>query len=244
MSLLWLVSLWRRDASIVDIFWAPAFFVLAVSYVWATPDEQATGSRTVIILLLSGLWALRLSGYILWRNWGESEDRRYQTIRARNQPYFALKSLFMVFWLQGVLAWIISLPLLAAILGRQSLGWLDSIALILWGVGFLFEAMGDWQLARFKADPAHQGKVMQRGLWAYTRHPNYFGNCCLWWGFFLLALSAGGWWSIIGPVLMTFLLLKVSGVSLLEQDISERRPDYRAYIERTNAFIPGPRRAA
>ena len=145
--------------------------------------------------------------------------------------------------MQGVLAWLISLPLLAGILGQQSLGWLDIAAVSLWCIGFLFEAVGDWQLARFKADPANKGRVMDRGLWRYSRHPNYFGNCCLWWGFYLLALAAGGWWSIISPILMTFLLLKVSGVSLLEQDITERRPAYRDYIQRTNAFVPGPSRA-
>jgi steroid 5-alpha reductase family enzyme len=106
-----------------------------------------------------------------------------------------------------------------------------------------FEAGGDWQLARFKADPAHRGKVLDSGLWRYTRHPNYFGNALIWWGFFLLALSAGGWWTVVSPALMTFLLLKVSGVVLLEKDISDRRPEYRAYIQRTNAFFPGPPRA-
>jgi len=244
MTLAWLMSLWRRDVSIVDAFWAPAFWVAALSYAWAAPVAVSDGTRTTLILLLSGLWALRLSGYIVWRNWGAGEDRRYQAIRARNEPNFKWKSLFLVFWLQGFLAWLISLPLLAAILGKQSLGGLDSVALLVWGVGFLFEAVGDWQLARFKANPANRGKVMERGLWAYTRHPNYFGNCCIWWGFYLLALAAGGWWSIIGPLLMTFLLLKVSGVSLLEQDISTRRPAYREYIKRTNAFIPGPKRVS
>ena len=259
LTMVWLVSVWRRDASIVDAFWSIAFLVAALSYWVAAPEvamndaatniepgsgsDSGIGPRAVLIISLTALWALRLAGYISWRNWGEGEDRRYQAIRARNSPYFAGKSLFIIFWLQGVLAWLISLPLLAGILGQQSLGWLDIAAVSLWCIGFLFEAVGDWQLARFKADPANKGRVMDRGLWRYSRHPNYFGNCCLWWGFYLLALAAGGWWSIISPILMTFLLLKVSGVSLLEQDITERRPAYRDYIQRTNAFVPGPSRA-
>ncbi|MDV7392590.1 DUF1295 domain-containing protein, partial [Arthrospira platensis SPKY1] len=148
-----------------------------------------------------GLWALRLSAYITWRNWGEEEDRRYQQIRERNQPGFAYKSLYLVFGLQGVLAWIISLPLLAAIHANAPLDWLAYLGVLVWLVGMAFEAGGDWQLARFKADPAHRGKVLDSGLWRYTRHPNYFGNALVWWGFFLLALSAGGWWAVVAPAL-------------------------------------------
>jgi steroid 5-alpha reductase family enzyme len=233
----WLVSLAKRDVGIVDSLWAVMFFIAAVTYALAL-DE--TGPRATLILVLVGLWALRLSGYITWRNHGEPEDRRYQQIRANNEPNFAFKSLYIVFGLQGVIAWIVSLPLLAAIASPAPWGWLDYLGLALWGVGMVFEAGGDFQLARFKADPANKGKVMDRGLWRYTRHPNYFGNACIWWGFFLIALSAGGWWAIISPLLMTFLLLKVSGVSMLEKDIHERRPKYRDYILRTNAFFPGP----
>jgi steroid 5-alpha reductase family enzyme len=149
-----------------------------------------------------------------------------------------------VFGLQAALAWVISLPLLAATGSTAPLGWLDAAGVALWLVGMIFEAGGDWQLARFKRDPANRGKVLDTGLWRYTRHPNYFGDFCVWWGFFLIALSAGGWWSIVGPLAMSFLLLKVSGVALLEKDIGERRPAYRDYIRRTNAFFPGPPRAA
>jgi steroid 5-alpha reductase family enzyme len=147
-----------------------------------------------------------------------------------------------VFIFQAVLAWIISLPLHGAVNGTSELGTLDYIGVALWIVGFAFEAGGDWQLARFRRDPANAGKVMDRGFWRYTRHPNYFGDACVWWGFYCIALSAGAWWSIIGPAIMTVLLLKVSGVKLLERDIGQRRPDYAEYIRRTNAFIPGPRK--
>ena len=231
----WLVSLLKRDVSIVDSLWSIMFWLAAITYYVTLPD---TGPRATLILLLVSLWALRLSLYITWRNWGEPEDRRYQAIRANNEPNFAIKSLYIVFILQGFLAWIISLPLLAAAYSPASLGALDYLGVILWLTGMVFEAGGDYQLQRFKADASNRGKVMSSGLWRYTRHPNYFGNACIWWGFGLIALAAGGWWALISPIIMTVLLLKVSGVSLLEQDIGERRPDYANYIEQTNAFFP------
>jgi len=145
--------------------------------------------------------------------------------------------------LQAGLAWVISLPLLAAINSTTPLGWLDALGVMLWFIGLVFEAGGDWQLSRFKGDPVNRGKVLDTGLWRYTRHPNYFGDFCVWWGFFFIALSSGAWWSVVGPLVMSILLLKVSGVALLEKDIGDRRPDYNAYIQRTNAFFPGPPRA-
>ena len=143
-----------------------------------------------------------------------------------------------MFGLQAVLAWIISLPLLAAANSSGPPGLLDALGAGLWALGFVFEACGDQQLAHFKADPANAGKVMDRGLWRYTRHPNYFGEFCLWWGYYALALAGGGWWSLPGPLLMSVLLLKVSGVTLLEKDIGERRPAYADYIRRTSPFFP------
>jgi steroid 5-alpha reductase family enzyme len=181
---------------------------------------------------------LRLAVYITWRNWGEGEDRRYQAIRANNEPHFALKSLYIVFLLQAAIAWVVSLPLSTAIASNAEIGPLDYLGLAIWSLGLVFEAGGDLQLARFKADPENQGRVMDRGLWRFTRHPNYFGNACIWWGFGLIGVAAGSWWSLLSPLVMTVLLLKVSGVSLLEQDIGERRPAYADYIRRTNAFVP------
>lgn len=237
--LTWLVSLVRRDVSIVDSLWSIMFLIAALVYALVLPDY---GPRSALVLGLVAFWSIRLAAYITWRNWGEGEDRRYQQIRANNEPHFALKSLYIVFGLQGVIAWIVSLPLLAAMANPGNLNVLDYAGIALWLVGMVFEAGGDLQLARFKADPANEGKVMDRGLWRYTRHPNYFGNACIWWGFFLIALAAGGWWAVISPVVMTLLLLKVSGVALLEKDIGQRRPEYADYIRRTNAFIPGPPR--
>jgi steroid 5-alpha reductase family enzyme len=236
----WVLSVLRRNVAIVDSLWSLMFVLTAAVYASGAP---ALGTRAIIALVLVTVWALRLSIYITARNWGHGEDRRYQAIRARNQPYFALKSLYLVFGLQAMMAWIISLPLLGAILSPRPLGTLDAAGVTLWLVGLAFEAGGDWQLARFKADPANRGKVMDRGFWRLTRHPNYFGDFCVWWGFYLLAASAGAWWSAIGPLLMSVLLMKVSGVTLLEKDIGERRPGYAEYKRRTNPFFPGlPRR--
>lgn len=233
----WLISLLKRDVSIVDSLWSLMFLLAALTYTITLPE---TGPRAAIVLILVAIWAVRLSVYITWRNWGEGEDRRYQKIRANNEPNFELKSLFIVFLLQGVIAWVVSLPLLVAAASTAPLGLVDYAGIALWVVGMVFEAGGDFQLARFKSDPDNQGKVMDRGLWRYTRHPNYFGNACLWWGFGLIALAAGAWWALVSPVIMTFLLLKVSGVSLLEEDIGDRRPKYADYVERTSAFFPLP----
>jgi steroid 5-alpha reductase family enzyme len=149
---------------------------------------------------------------------------------------------YLVFGLQAVMAWIIALPLLGAVVSDGPLGAADWVGVVLWLVGFYFEAAGDWQLVRFKADEANRGRVMDRGLWGLTRHPNYFGEFCMWWGLYVMAAAAGAWWSIVGPMLMSFLLLRVSGVTLLERDIGDRRPQYAEYRRRTNAFFPGPPR--
>ena len=241
-ALTWLASLVRHDVSLVDRVWS----VLIVGAGWVYLVQLPTaGARGLAMLLLASLWALRLSLFITWRNWGHGEERRYQEIRERNQPGFAFKSLYLVFMLQAVLAWVVSAPFLAGAQPGRPLNLLDALGLLLAAFGLVFEAVGDWQLARFKADAAHKGQVMDRGLWRYTRHPNYFGEACVWWGLWLVALAGAGWsgaWTVVSPLLMTVLLLKVSGVSLLEKDITERRPAYRAYVARTNAFIPGPPR--
>ncbi|MEF7615899.1 DUF1295 domain-containing protein [Aquincola sp. MAHUQ-54] len=249
-ALTWLASLVRRDASLVDRVWSLMIAAPAVAYVVmltqaGAPGDEGGGSRGAWMLAVLLAWAVRLAAYVTWRNWGHGEDRRYQAIRARNQPGFGLRSLYLVFGLQAVLAWVVSAPLLVGAASPSALGPLDAAGLALAVFGLVFEAVGDAQMARFQADPAHRGQVMDRGLWAYTRHPNYFGEACVWWGLWLAAVSGAGWagaWSIVSPLLMTVLLLKVSGVSLLEQDIADRRPAYRDYVARTNAFFPGPPR--
>jgi len=237
----WLASLVRRDASLVDRVWALCIAGAGAVYFFSLQPQA--GPRGLCMLLVAAAWALRLSLFITRRNWGHGEDRRYRMIRERNQPNFGLKSLWLVFGLQAVLAWIVSAPLLAGMVGSPALNLLDVAGLAIGVFGIGFEAVGDAQMARFKADRANAGRVMDRGLWRYTRHPNYFGEACVWWGLWLVAMAGSGWggaWSAVSPVLMTVLLLKVSGVSLLEKDIAERRPAYRAYIARTNAFVPGP----
>ena len=235
----WLASLVQHDVSLVDRVWSLIVAVPVAAYAWALPPGNDPRFAVMSVVLV--FWAVRLAAYVTWRNWGHGEDRRYQAIRARNEPGFRAQE---------------RLPDLRAP-GGAGLARLDAIsrsggaaravdaarlrsARSLAVFGFVFEAIGDQQLASFKADPANRGKVMDRGVWRYTRHPNYFGECCVWWGFFVMALSAGGWWAVLSPLLMTGLLLKVSGVALLEKDIGERRPEYRDYIRRTNAFFPGP----
>lgn len=236
----WAVSVGQRNVTIIDSLWALFIFGAALGYAMTGP----AGPRAALVLVLAAIWALRLTGYLTWRNHGKPEDRRYREIRERNEPGFSWKSLYLVFGLQALLAVVVALPLIGAISAASPWSMLDAIGVLLWLIGFGFEAIGDWQLARFKADPANRGRVMASGLWRYTRHPNYFGECCLWWGFFVIALAGGAWWSVISPVLMTVLLLRVSGVALLERDIAERRPEYRDYSLRTPAFLPWFPRAA
>jgi steroid 5-alpha reductase family enzyme len=238
----WLVSLAKNDVSIVDSLWSLMFLLIAGFCFFA--DGGAGSARAGLVLGLVAVWSLRLSGYITLRNHGQPEDYRYQQIRERNQPNFRFKSLYLVFWLQAALAWLIAMPLAVAVFSDSPLGWLDLAAFALWMIGMTFEVGGDTQLAAFKRDPSNKGKVLDTGLWRYTRHPNYFGEFTLWWGYWLFAVAAGGWWTLASPLLMSFLLLKVSGVALLEKDIGERRPKYADYIRRTNAFFPGPPRGA
>ena len=232
----WLISVFKRDVSIVDSIWSLMFLGAAVVYLW---NNNAIGLREALIFSLVLIWALRLAIYLTWRNWGQPEDYRYQQIRENNSPLFALKSLVIIFTLQALLAWLVSLPLLVSLSTTHSFSLLDGLALFLWLFGMTFETTADLQLYRFKSRTENRGKVLDSGLWRYSRHPNYFGEFCIWWGFYLFAVSSGGWWTVLSPLIMTFLLLRFSGVALLEKDIHERRPAYRAYIARTNAFIPG-----
>ena len=236
----WIFSVIKKDVSFVDSLWSLFFLIAATVFAFYGPLNSVRGQ---LVLLLVTIWALRLSIYITARNWGESEDYRYQTIRANNQPGFAFKSLYIVFGLQGILAWLVAMPLFPAITAATALNAVDFFAGALWLVGFVFEAGGDYQLSRFKARADSKGRVLDTGLWRYTRHPNYFGDFCIWWSFYLFAVAAGGWWTIISPLLMSVLLLKVSGVAMLEKTITDRRPKYAEYIARTNAFFPGPRRS-
>jgi steroid 5-alpha reductase family enzyme len=243
MTVLWVVSLMLRDSSIVDIFWGAGFAMSSCIYFVLSADGFS--GRKWIISVLVTIWGLRLSLYILWRNWGKGEDFRYQKWREEALGKWWWKSFFRVFLLQGLLMWIISAPLLAAQAGATParVTALDIVAIAVWAIGFVFEAVGDLQLSRFKANPANRGKVLDSGVWRYTRHPNYFGDATQWWAYYLVAVAAGGFWTIFGPVLMTLLLLRVSGVALLEKSLKETKPAYKEYVESTSAFVPWfPRR--
>lgn len=242
MLALWLVSLRLRDASLVDIWWGPGIAALGV-LAFALCDGH--GPRRLLLVGMGLAWGLRLGAFLLWRNAGRGEDPRYQAMRRHWGARFAWLSLGSVFGLQGVLQWWVSLPLQLGQLdpGPAALGALDAAGLALFALGLGFESVGDLQLARFRADPANAGRVMERGLWRYTRHPNYFGDCLAHWGIFTVALATPhGWLALLSPVLMTFLLLRVSGVALLERSIGKRRPEYAAYQRRTSAFLPLPPR--
>lgn len=240
MFVLWIVSVRIRNVSIVDIAWGPAFAVAAVSCVVVAPNSL--GAPQLLLLAMVVLWAGRLGGYLFWRNHGKPEDRRYVAMRKRRGPSFWWFSLLQVFWLQAGLAWLISFPVQASLLSPCE-QWhpLHALGLVAWGVGLTFEALGDWQLSRFIADSSNAGKVMDRGLWRYTRHPNYFGDFTVWWGYYAFALGCGApLWTIVGPVVMSIFLMRVSGVTLLESSLKKRRAGYEAYIARTSSFFPWP----
>ena len=243
MVLLWLLSLALRNASIVDIFWGTGFVIAAWAAFLFTPDGFLP--RKLLLAALVTIWGLRLSIHILRRNWGKPEDFRYSAWRQESGRNWWWYSFFKVFLLQGILLWIISTPLIAVQFSPTPprLGPLDALGVLVWAFGFYFEAAGDAQLERFKSDPANKGKLLTTGVWHYTRHPNYFGDAAQWWGYFLIAAAAGAWWTIFSPVLMTLLLVRVSGVALLEKTLIKTKPGYREYAETTSAFVPWfPRR--
>lgn len=238
MTALWSVSLVLRDVSIVDVFWGAGFIVIAGVTFFLTGHSNA---RKLLLLGMTTVWGLRLAIHLGRRKFRTPEDPRYQAMREKVGPRFWIVSLGVVFLLQGVIMNVVALPIVAGQLDDTTLGWIDAVGVIIWGTGLFFEAVGDWQLTRFKADPRNAGKVMDQGLWRYTRHPNYFGDFAVWWGLYLVALGASGtWWTILSPLLMSFLLLRISGVTLLEQSLRDRKPEYSDYIARTSAFFPWP----
>ena len=234
----WLLSLVKKDASIVDTFWGLGFVLIAAV---CCAIGEGYELRRILITALTAVWGLRLASHIFWRNRGAGEDFRYRAMRALHGKRFPVVSLYSVFAVQGLLMWVISLPLQVGEIAREParITWLDWTGAIVWLIGFAFESVGDLQLARFKAESKNEGKVMDRGLWRYTRHPNYFGDALLWWGFFLIAMSTpSAVWTVISPLIMTGLLMKVSGVALLEKTLMKTKPAYRDYVRRTNAFFP------
>ncbi|MFO8037340.1 MAG: DUF1295 domain-containing protein [Anaerolineales bacterium] len=239
MTLLWLWSLYLKDTSIVDTFWGFGFVV--TGWVYFALNPSIFEGRKILIMLLVFIWGMRLTIHIYLRNRDKGEDYRYRAWREEAGDSWWWKSYFKVFMLQGLIMWIVSLPLFAAQTRAQPSHFtvLDILGTAVWGIGFYFEAIGDYQLAEFKSKPENEGKLFTSGLWRYTRHPNYFGDAVQWWGFYLIA--ANTWFgaaTIISPLLMTYLLIRVSGVALLEKDLAKNKPGYEEYMEKTNAFFP------
>lgn len=236
MTILWLISLVLKDSSIVDIFWGTGFVIIVWTIFTLTPGVAS--ARKLLLAFLVTIWGLRLSIHIFFRNHGKPEDFRYQVWRKEAGKDWWWRSFFKVFLLQGVLMWIISAPLTAAQLSDKPLFWLDYLAVVVWLVGFFFESVGDAQLAQFKSNPKNKGKVLNTGVWRYSRHPNYFGDATQWWGFYFVAAAAGAWWTIFSPIIMTALLMRVSGVALLEKTLKKEKSGYKEYVETTSEFFP------
>lgn len=235
VSGVWLMSLWRRDASLIDLFWGALFALQAGVHGLGSPGA---GLRAGVVGALVAIWALRLGLHLACRNLPHGEDPRYAAMREAGGPGWAVRSLVTVFWLQAALAWGIGWPV--AVVASSSgvpgaVGWTGLGVAIL---GLVFEAVADLQLTRFRADPGNRGRVLDRGLWRWSRHPNYFGDAVMWWGLWLVAVEVGAAWTVFAPIAMTLLLLRISGVPLLERRLTETRPGYREYVERTSAFIP------
>jgi steroid 5-alpha reductase family enzyme len=237
MTLLWVVSLRLGDASIVDPFWGPGFALVTATYL--VVDGRFV-ERGLLAFVLVTAWAARLGWHLLRRNRREGEDKRYAAMREAGGPGWAVRSLVTVFWLQAVLLWIISAPLFGSVVSDAALGPWDLAGALLFFAGLTVEALADLQLARFKADPGNAGRVLDTGLWRYSRHPNYFGEFVLWWGLYLVAVGGGAYWTVVGALLISFLLLKVSGVTMLERSLKETKPQYADYVRRTSTFVPWP----
>ena len=239
LTVVWTISVRLRDASIADICWGLGFVLLAWLYCFLSP--AALTPRSWLVAALITLWGARLSRHIFRRNHGEGEDPRYRAMRASHGRAFWWRSLFTVFWLQGAILWFVALPLLIAVRATQpaALTAVDGLGILLFSVGFAFEVVGDYQLARFRAESSNRGTVLDHGLWRYTRHPNYFGDATMWWGMYAMAAATPhGWLTVLSPSLMTWLLMRVSGVTLLENGLKASKPGYREYIARTPAFSP------
>ena len=242
MAVTFAVALRAGRHSVVDTAWGLGIVLAAlVSLLASTGYGQP--ARRYLLLAASLLWGLRLAGYVTWRNHGQGEDPRYRDLLSRakgNPSAYALRTVYL---LQAAILWLACLPIQAGMLERAAAGPVTVIGAVIWAVGFVFESVGDWQLARFKADPAHRGLIMDRGLWRYTRHPNYFGDFCMWWGLFLISL--GSWVElafVFAPLLMTFILTRGTGQRMTDRRMTAARPQYADYVARTSGFFPLPPR--
>lgn len=238
LVVLWIFSLKIKNASIIDIFWGLGF---VITFWFINFLTQNTSTINLTLGVLVSIWGLRLAIHIYQRNHNQPEDFRYAKWRQENGSSWWWKSFFKVFLLQGILMWIIAIPLIASQVSTPTplkCECTTYTGTALWLIGFIFEAGGDYQLKQFKSNPANKGKLLTTGFWSVTRHPNYFGDAAQWWGFYLIAFTAGAGWTIFSPIIMTFLLVKISGVAMLERTLKETKPEYADYIKRTSAFIP------
>ena len=239
MGLTFAVALKVGKHAVIDVTWGLGFVVIAATaYVLHTGDA----TRAAVVLAIVGLWGLRLATHIFNRSRGHGEDPRYEALlgRAPGNPH--LYAVQRVYLPQAVILWFVSLPAQVAMFSEDGPGPLLWIGVVVWAVGLTFETVGDWQLHRFRSDPANKGEVLDTGLWRYTRHPNYFGDATAWWGIYLVATDTGlpGWLTVLSPLLMTWFLAKGTGKPLLEKDMAERRPGYVDYVQRTSGFVPLP----
>lgn len=244
MGILWIYSLWRQDSSVVDPWWSFGFLLVAGNSFRSGAQLPAQ----IALLATVVIWSLRLWGFLLWRGWGQPEDRRYQAFRKKYAEKYWWVSLFLVFGLQAALICLISWPLQTALSNpdpsSSSLKWWHLLGALLSTTGLIVEAVADAQLAAFRRRSDFSQRVLDSGLWRYSRHPNYFGESLVWWGFWLSSWgSAPCWSSIFSPLLMTYLLLRVSGVPMLESDLKTRKPEYADYISRTSSFVLWPPRS-
>ena len=236
------VALRLRKHAAVDVAWGLGFAAIALT-AYAVSDGDGDPGRRTLVTALTVLWGVRLAAHIGWRSRGHGEDPRYEALMSKaggNANGYAFRRIYLT---QGAVMWFVSLPVQVAVFGTPGLGVLAWVGALVWAVGFAFETVGDYQLHRFRNEPASNGEVLDTGLWRYTRHPNYFGDACVWWGISLIAFSAWpGILTILSPVVMTWLLAKGTGKPLLEQGMADRRPGYADYVRRTSGFLPLPPR--
>ncbi len=240
LTLMWAFTLYIKDSSIIDIYWGFGYVLLSAYYLYALGEEYHT-TRNFVFAGLVSIWGMRLTIYLGIRNIGKGEDYRYVEMRNEAGKNWWWVSYLRVFLLQGVLLWCISSVFVPALMVTGGFAITDFIGIAFWALGFYFEAVGDSQLKQFKKNPANKGKVMNQGLWRYTRHPNYFGDSMIWVGFYCFALAYhNGFLWFLCPLLMTFLLVRISGAAMLENGLTKTKPKYAEYIRRTSGFIPMP----
>ena len=238
----WLISLAIDDVSIVDYIWSMLSLAAATTYAYHTGIEN---SVSLVLLLMVSIWAFRLTFFLMKRGRNKPEDRRYQVIRKRNSPNFGFKSLYLIFIFQGLVAWVLSTIFVVlfdtAAADEASQPWSvwHGVGAALWLFGLIYQTIADNQLHAFNQQIVPNGKTLQTGLWRYSRHPNYFGEFCIWWAWFIYAIPTASLWILVAPLVMSYLLLKFSGVGNMEKGITSRRPDYQSYIDSTNTFFPG-----